>query len=1044
MTEEEIIRKIQLIPDLIRDLINIINDEDYFIPHSSKFFETIHMDVNVYIESLDNLCNNLMNHDISPTVLDSLNALDEPNESNFISFIYDLDDSISLNDAEMIRFQSESRDIRERLRYLYIIKQSKLILRLDNENYSEIITKLKKLSKFYINTMRQIEGSMRIRIFNFFPSHFLNINGFFFEKVVFSVSDELFCNILISNDEYMEGEFLIISVPLLSDDTSERSLEWFMKFVDDLFISFEIKIKKFRDLPVKVQNQLEYYKNKNSKLCYFDKEWIEKYRNSLKSLPDFNLAFNRCNIFIGPNNSGKTHTLDIIFDRLSSGNFNSEDFKNGAKLTNIKSLYTSKNIDAIIETYCIPTIRRIEGYSGQTRNLVPDLKRVLAIFKDHRFKNWLRSNDPWSIKDLAYFIRTFRVKFSYDYDTKEFSFEENITPQDKDFIKIQWNFMLYLRKIYKSWKNAIRDIFEDEIRIIGSETYGQAGDFKITTKLRYYDDIDNWTLLGSGSKELINLIFFIEYLKHFPAINYDKFLDLLNPTQNVNTEIPPYQDWPIISIKPIRFLFIDEPELSLHPSILRRFFLYLIKASKYIQLFIATQSPLFVEMSRLDEFLCNDLSIHLFKKGSSDVIQINKKNKILIYEELYDYSPKEVAILLYKDEYKQLMYSSDEIHFKYKELPMIWRLINYCVGQTKKLIQLGTHREDPSFRFLYNVHFLIQNPKEVNLNLNSMNPNNLKSIYICQMHESSQLDCSSDTSEIKYFIDFINKNWKVIKSGALTYNDNTKRDSTIERLNHMLEKIKDSDVVPYETLLIFPENSIPYEYLNKLINFAESHKILIVGGLEHCILDDLSNYIENLKEIHENKLIDLYDYESLYNQVRNVKKKRIRNQFINQAIIINADQGISFQIKNIPVTRPKREPINIITIPKYRKFQTIIGNLSIMICKDLLVNYSVIDKWMKLYKIQTILIPSFTPLVDPFRHKLGEITRTSGNENLCFIFSNVGGYGGSGIFTYGTRKEYEPRKGNICYPEENIYKFSKDQKEENKWNFNSNIVERNT
>jgi hypothetical protein len=701
---------------------------------------------------------------------------------------------------------------------------------------------------------------------------------------------ELICNILISNDEHLEGEFLIISVPLLSDDTSKRSLEWFMKFIDDLFIPFEINVKKFRDLPVEIQNQLEYYKNNNSKLCYFDKEWIEKYRSSLKSLPGFNLTFNRCNIFIGPNNSGKTHTLDIIFDRISNGIFNSEDFKNVTKLTNIRSLYTSKDIDTLIETYCIPTIRRIEDHSGQTRNLVPDLKRVLSIVKDHRFKNWLRSNDPWSIKDLAYFIKSFRVQFSYDYDTNEFIFEENLTPQDKDLIKVQWSFMLYLRKIYENWKYVIRDIFEDEIRITGSEVYGQAGDFKITTKLRYYDDVDNWTLLGSGSKELINLIFFIEYLKHFPAINYDKFLDLLDLIQDGNTEIPPYQDWPIISIKPTRFLFIDEPELSLHPSILRKFFLYLIKASKYIQLFIATQSPLFLEIRNLNEFLSNGLSIHLFKKGSSDVININKKNKILVYEELYEYSPKEVAILLYKDEYKQLLYNSDEISFNHKDLPMIGRLINYCIAQTKNLIQLGTYKEDPSFRMLYNVHFLVHNPKEVNLNLSSMNTNNLKYIYICQMHEDNQSGSNNDVNELEFFVNFIKKNWEVIDLGALTYKNVAKRDSAIERLNQLLEKVKDSDVTPYETLLVFPEVSIPYEYLNTLINFAETHKILIIGGLEHCNLEDLSNYIKDLKENHGSKLIDLYDYESFYVQFGNVKKHRIRNKFINQAFIINADQ----------------------------------------------------------------------------------------------------------------------------------------------------------
>ncbi len=1036
MTEEEVIRKIQLIPDLIRDLIKTLNDGGYFIPYSSTFFEALHTEVDIYINSLDNLCSNLKNHDVSSIVLESMNNLVEPSESNFISFIYDLNDSISLTDEEMIRFQSESRDIRDKLRFLYTIKHSNLVLKIKNELYSEIVNKLKNLSKFYISTMKLVNKSRRLNGFTFFPSHFLDINGIFLNKIIFFISEELLCNILISFNENLESEFLIISFLLLSDDNSDRTLEWLMKFIDDLFTSLEITIKKSRDLPFEVFNQIEYYKNNNNGLTYLDNQWIEKYRNSLKFLHDFNLTFNRCNIFIGPNNSGKTHMLDFIFDKISNGNYSPKEFESVVKLTNIKSLYLSKSIKTLLEAFCIPTNRKIEGNVGQTKNLIPDLKRVLAIFKDHRFKNWLRSSDPWSIKDLAYFIKNFRVKFSYDYDTKEFLFEENLTPQDKDFIKNQWSFMLYLRKIYESWKNAIKEIFDDEVEIIGSETYGQAGDFKITTKLTNYDDVNNWTVLGSGSKELINLIFFIEYLKNFPAINYKKFIELLNPNQNGTTPIPSYQDWPISSIRPLRILFIDEPELSLHPSILKKFFLYLLEASKYIQLFIATQSPFFLEINGIDEFLCNDLSIYLTKKGSSEVITINQKNKILVYEEMYDFSPEEVAILFYKNEYKLLLSRSDDINFKYKELPMIKRLINYSIDQAKKISQLGTYREDHSFRFIYNVHFLVQYPKEVNLNLISVNQNNLKRIYICQIHENSLLDLNGDSSEIKYFLKLIIKNWKVERSGALTYNDITIRESVIARLNRLLEKIKDSNIIPFETLLIFPENSIPYSYLDILISFAEFHKVLIVGGLEHCNLDDLSNNIEKLREDHANKLIDLYDYKSLDHPSE-------ENQYINQAFIINADQGISFQIKNVPVTRPKREPIGILTTPNYRKFKTIIGDLSIMVCKDLLVNHSLIDKWMKLYKIQTMLIPSFTPLVNPFRHKFGEITRTAGNEKLCFIFSNIGGYGGSGLFTSGTRKEYEPRKGNICDPEENVYMFSKDQKEEEKWNFDAKLVERN-
>ena len=35
----------------------------------------------------------------------------------------------------------------------------------------------------------------------------------------------------------------------------------------------------------------------------------------------------------------------------------------------------------------------------------------------------------------------------------------------------------------------------------------------------------------------------------------------------------------------------------------------------------------------------------------------------------------------------------------------------------------------------------------------------------------------------------------------------------------------------YESLLVFPENSIPYDIIDDLIEFAEKNKIVIIGGV---------------------------------------------------------------------------------------------------------------------------------------------------------------------------------------------------------------------
>ena len=118
---------------------------------------------------------------------------------------------------------------------------------------------------------------------------------------------------------------------------------------------------------------------------------------------------------------------------------------------------------------------------------------------------------------------------------------------------------------------------------------------------------------------------------------------------------------------------------------------------------------------------------------------------------------------------------------------------------------------------------------------------------------------------------------------------------------------------------------------------------------------------------------------------------------------------ICFQIKNLPFFHPRfKEGISIIYNPFFRVFNTVVGKIAIFICKDFLVNYEVIDKWMELSDTKLLIIPSLTSLVNPFRSKLTHLTHQIKNQDKNFIFVNVAEYGGSGIYNYRREHDFEP------------------------------------
>ena len=177
--------------------------------------------------------------------------------------------------------------------------------------------------------------------------------------------------------------------------------------------------------------------------------------------------------------------------------------------------------------------------------------------------------------------------------------------------------------------------------------------------------------------------------------------------------------------------------------------------------------------------------------------------------------------------------------------------------------------------------------------------------------------------------------------------------------------------------------------------------------MEHKTKDKVENYLRNLRQKFPNKYIPSINLEKV-NSIPNIAS----NVFINQAIVINANGKFSFQIKNIPFYKSEeiKENIPLIFNPLFFKFKTAVDNVAILICKDFLVNYAVVDKWMDKNNINIIAVPSFSQLVNPFKNKFGNIIHQRRNVKKTFLFVNIAEYGGSGIYNFNKERDYEPGK----------------------------------
>ncbi len=163
-----------------------------------------------------------------------------------------------------------------------------------------------------------------------------------------------------------------------------------------------------------------------------------------------------------------------------------------------------------------------------------------------------------------------------------------------------------------------------------------------------------------------------------------------------------------------------------------------------------------------------------------------------------------------------------------------WMINRYGEQWQEILMRVGTKDEINDGNNLaenYAIWFLDEPGYPINLNPEKGGDVDLKRVILGQIYKVHN---PKMTTHWGTFQNLCQTYWDDAKldAGLLTYN-RLKVDVAQRKIKLLLDRIKKKHLLPGSTLVVFPENVIPYKCLNQIIHFATKHEIVFVGGMEH-------------------------------------------------------------------------------------------------------------------------------------------------------------------------------------------------------------------
>jgi len=306
-------------------------------------------------------------------------------------------------------------------------------------------------------------------------------------------------------------------------------------------------------------------------------------------------------------------------------------------------------------------------------------------------------------------------------------------------------------------------------------------------------------------------------------------------------------------------------------------------------------------------------------------------------------------------------------------------------------INIGTHRENQEYRWKQNRVFLETPPVSKSL-LKRYPPfsyphfptDKVGIVHLIQLHSLKGInppELPLKEEKLGHFHFFLDHFWSIKqrkRNGILAY-DNKLKHRVTRKIEELIDlSIKFNPIKP--SLIIFPENSIPYSIIPSLKKITEKENLVIVGGLEH-------------------------------------NRNKDNGLFQNCAFVID-NGNIDFQLKQTPVwifdsSKNKYEKENIMCqkLAKINIFMTSIGRIAIFICKDFLRFNKILSDWVWKNNVDYIVIPSLTGKVYPFHSNLF-LHDYKDYKDLVLFFTNIGEYGGSESFSIENNIQIEKRLRN--------------------------------